>query len=137
MSDRVNHPTHYNNHPSGVEAIDVCEHLTFNIGNAVKYVMRHAYKGSSIEDLKKARWYIERELARENRTSHVFNPKMNKYDNNLLENIRKIIEVEPNEIVNHFFFRLSRIVMGHEVDSHLIIMMEAMDQLIANVGESV
>jgi hypothetical protein len=58
----VDHPTHYNTSPSGVECIDVVEHMTFNVGNAVKYLWRAGLKGDRIEDLKKARWYIDREI---------------------------------------------------------------------------
>jgi hypothetical protein len=61
--EHVNHPTHYNNHPSGVEAIDLCEVLTFNVGSAFKYVFRRDDKLNQIQDLEKARWYIEREIA--------------------------------------------------------------------------
>jgi hypothetical protein len=63
-SDPVNHPTHYNASPSGVECIDVVEHMTFNVGNAVKYLWRAGLKGGSprVEDLKKAAWYIHREI---------------------------------------------------------------------------
>jgi hypothetical protein len=61
----VNHPKHYNEHPSGVEAIDIIEHFTFNLGNAVKYIWRAGRKGSQhLEDLKKAAWYLNREIAR-------------------------------------------------------------------------
>lgn len=63
MADAVNHPPHYNGHPSGVECITVTEHMTFNAGNAMKYLWRHDLKGG-IEDLKKARWYIDREIER-------------------------------------------------------------------------
>lgn len=65
MSDEnVNHPKHYTSHPSGVECIQIVEHMTFNAGNAVKYLWRAGLKGSSprIEDLKKARWYLDREI---------------------------------------------------------------------------
>jgi len=61
VADNVNHPPHYNAHPSGIEAIDVCEHLSFCLGNAVKYVWRAGNKGDRIEDLKKALWYLDRE----------------------------------------------------------------------------
>jgi hypothetical protein len=64
MSDPVNHPEHYTSHPSGVEAITVCEHFDFCVGNALKYIWRHKDKGRPIEDLKKARWYIDREIQR-------------------------------------------------------------------------
>jgi len=63
MSDPIN-PDHYRSHPSGVECITVTEHMTFCLGNAVKYIWRAGEKGDPIEDLKKARWYIDREIAR-------------------------------------------------------------------------
>ncbi len=62
--DMVNHPPHYTTHPSGVECIQITEHMGFCLGNAVKYIWRADEKGKSIEDLKKAKWYIEREIAR-------------------------------------------------------------------------
>ena len=62
--DPVNHPAHYNSHPSGVECISITEHINFCIGNAVKYLWRAGEKGSLLEDIKKARWYIDREIAR-------------------------------------------------------------------------
>lgn len=63
IGDKVNHPKHYNSHPSGVEAITVCEHMNFNVGNAMKYLWRSEHK-NGIEDLKKAAWYINREIAK-------------------------------------------------------------------------
>lgn len=66
MDDAVNHPKHYNKHPSGVECIDIIEHMTHNAGAAVKYLWRAGLKDSAplVQDLEKARWYIEREIAR-------------------------------------------------------------------------
>lgn len=64
MSDPVNHPAHYTEHPSGIECIQITEHMGFNLGNAVKYIWRADLKGSAIEDLEKARWYIDRELTK-------------------------------------------------------------------------
>ena len=64
MSDTVNHPKHYTSHPSGVECIEITEHLNFCIGNAIKYLWRAGLKGEQVEDLRKARWYIDREIAR-------------------------------------------------------------------------
>lgn len=63
-TDPVNHPKHYTSHPSGVECITVTEWMSFNLGNAVKYIWRAGMKGYQIEDLQKARWYIDRELKR-------------------------------------------------------------------------
>lgn len=62
--DPVDHPKHYNSHPSGVETITITEHMGFCLGNVVKYVMRAPHKNSQLEDLKKARWYLDREIAR-------------------------------------------------------------------------
>ena len=64
MSDSVNHPPHYNSHPSGVECITVAEHMSFNVGSAMKYLWRAGLKGDQLEDLKKAGWYISREIQR-------------------------------------------------------------------------
>lgn len=65
MTDAVNHPPHYTAHPSGIECIQVVEHMPFNIGNAVKYLWRcDAKHPDPIEDLKKAAWYINREIER-------------------------------------------------------------------------
>lgn len=63
----VNHPKHYNAHPAGIECIDVVEWMNFNPGNAVKYIWRADEKGNSIQDLEKAKWYIEREIKRRNK----------------------------------------------------------------------
>lgn len=70
--DAVNHPSHYTSHPSGVECITVVEHMTFNAGNAVKYLWRAGLKtdddlgnlASALQDLKKSRWYLDREIER-------------------------------------------------------------------------
>lgn len=60
----IDHPAHYNNHPSGAECIDIAEWFPFNLGNAIKYIWRAGIKGDRLEDLKKARWYVDREIAR-------------------------------------------------------------------------
>lgn len=59
--DPVNHPPHYNNVP-GIECIDVAEHFSFTRGNAIKYLWRAGEKGDLVQDLKKAIWYIQREI---------------------------------------------------------------------------
>ena len=69
LHDDVNHPKHYTEHPSGVECITITEHMGFNLGNAIKYIWRADLKSDIIEDLRKARWYIEREIYRRNSTS--------------------------------------------------------------------
>ena len=62
--DPVNHPPHYTQHPSGVECITVTEHMNFCRGNAMKYIWRAGEKGDAVEDLRKAVWYLTREIER-------------------------------------------------------------------------
>lgn len=59
-TDMVNHPPHYTGHPSGVECIEVAEHLPFCLGNAFKYLFRRDAKGNPVENIEKAIWYINR-----------------------------------------------------------------------------
>lgn len=68
--DNVEHPQHYTSHPSGVECITITQHYNFCIGNAIKYLWRAGLKqeggipqrAKEIEDLRKAIWYIERQI---------------------------------------------------------------------------
>lgn len=64
MSDSVNHPPHYGGEDNPYEAIKVIEAwvLGFHLGNAVKYIARAGKKGDALEDLKKARWYLDRAI---------------------------------------------------------------------------
>jgi len=64
MVENVNHPKHYTGHPSGIECITITEWMSFNLGNALKYIWRCDLKKDAIEDLEKARWYIDREIAK-------------------------------------------------------------------------
>ena len=61
--DAIN-PDHYKQHPSGVEAIAITECFNYNLGNAIKYIWRCDHKGEALEDLKKAAFYINREIQR-------------------------------------------------------------------------
>ena len=71
-ADSVNHPAHYNSHPSGIECIEIARHHNFNIGNAIKYLWRAGLKSEEgmedtdkqVEDLNKAIWYINDEIKR-------------------------------------------------------------------------
>lgn len=64
MSSAVNHPAHYGGADNPYEAIKVIEAwgLGFCLGNAAKYIARAGKKGDAIEDLEKARWYLDREI---------------------------------------------------------------------------
>jgi hypothetical protein len=65
MADQVNHPEHYGGEDNPYEAIKVIEawRLGFNLGNAVKYISRAGKKDAALQDLKKARWYLDREIS--------------------------------------------------------------------------
>jgi len=63
MRDMVNHPSHYTSVVPGIECIEVTQHFSFLRGNAIKYLWRADVKGRKRQDLEKARWYIDRELA--------------------------------------------------------------------------
>ena len=69
--NNINHPLHYNSHPSGIECIEVARYMSFNLGNVLKYILRHGKKRSetnpdelsnAIEDLEKDAWYIKNEI---------------------------------------------------------------------------
>lgn len=62
MKEQVNHPEHYS--ANGIEAIDVIDayNLNFNLGNAIKYILRADRKGNKKVDLEKSVWYLNREI---------------------------------------------------------------------------
>ena len=64
--ETIDHPAHYGGRDDPYEAIKVIEAwgFGFNTGNALKYIARHWRKGTPVEDLKKARWYLDREIAK-------------------------------------------------------------------------
>jgi len=65
MSDPVSHPSHYTQHPSGVECIAIAKHMNFCLGNAIKYIWRAGLKSdNAIQDLEKARQYLDFEIER-------------------------------------------------------------------------
>jgi Protein of unknwon function (DUF3310) len=73
--DLVNHPPHYTSSPAAcsacghkIECIDIARHMGFSLGNALKYIWRADLKGSAIEDLRKAVWYINDEIAKREKT---------------------------------------------------------------------
>lgn len=71
--DPVHSPKHYTSHPSGIEAIEITRHYNFAVGNAIKYLWRAGLKdeNTTIQDLEKAKWYIDDEIKRLTTTSKV------------------------------------------------------------------
>ena len=124
MSDHVNHPSHYNVHPSGVEAIDVCRYMPFNLGNAFKYVNRAGHKGNRLQDLEKAKWYLRDEFAFDGagwkclpklvKLLRYFRPKPPKV---ALDAMAKVIASEPHHITRAFYEALRQFwINGHDDD---------------------
>lgn len=68
--DTINHPKHFTNHPSGIECIEIARHMNFNLGNALKYIWRCELKNNKVEDLKKAIFYINDEIKKEEIKNH-------------------------------------------------------------------
>jgi uncharacterized protein (DUF983 family) len=80
MSDNINHPAHYTGvlvRGSEVECIEVIEalHLNYHVGNAFKYLWRHERKGASLEDLRKAIWYLSREIELRTSAAAILKPE--------------------------------------------------------------
>lgn len=91
MNDNVNHPSHYTSHPSGIECIQITEHLDFCIGNAIKYLWRAGGKNDEVEDLKKAIWYIQRKI------DLIDKPKYGSTNRVLLSRYEEIVEGKHEE----------------------------------------
>jgi len=64
MENKIDHPSHYTKHPSGIECIEIVKHMNFCCGNAIKYIWRADLKGNDIEDLQKAKKNIDFEIQR-------------------------------------------------------------------------
>lgn len=103
-AEKVNHPIHYNNHPSRIEAIELIAHMNFCLGNAVKYLFRCHLKGGH-EDINKAIWYLEHQVS----LDPIPKTELSK---ELQSKFEKVISAEQNKslkpvyrnIMNYHFF---------------------------------
>jgi hypothetical protein len=93
MSNAVDHPQHYTSHPSGVEAVEITEWLSFNLGNCVKYLLRREHKGHERQDMEKALWYARREKARSRPEPVAPAP----FD--LIHKVTRVVSAEPDQDV--------------------------------------
>lgn len=106
--DVVNKSKHYNLHPSGVECIELAEKMSFNLGNAFKYVFRRNDKASSLLDLRKAEYYLKREIERLTQLHKtlpssiimVLHPMMTVADDGKIDAIMKC---EPDSMARNFY----------------------------------
>ena len=124
----VNHPKHYNQHPSGVEVIEVCRHMVFDLGSAFKYLLRWQDK-DGLKDLRKAVWYLE-DLA-------VNPPSLAQMQTNPRPKalLRQMIAAEKNESVRKFMECVLQYVSGHGPAALQAAKREVL-QLIANLEEA-
>lgn len=99
--DDVEKPRHYNSHPSGIECIEIVRHLTFDVGNAVKYVYRADLKNGR-QDLDKARYYLRDALRH---ADPVFLPSWRFRHQSLLDQVGAV-ETDPHRLA---FFHALRI----------------------------
>lgn len=72
MVDMVNHPPHYEQQSIRVEPIDILQFAPFDLGNALKYIIRSKHKGNELLDLKKAEFYLQRIVDNENFTPRAY-----------------------------------------------------------------
>lgn len=97
MTDLINHPPHYTEHPSGVEVIEFSRLHNFAVGSAVKYVMRRDKKDDPIDNLSKARWFLE---------DAIENGPITNATVQMERVIRPVIDAEPNATVKQFLSAL-------------------------------
>lgn len=70
--EQINHPSHYNSHPSKIECIEMIRRFDFNLGSSFKYLYRRDEKENLIQDIKKALWYVQDELKIRNAQKGVY-----------------------------------------------------------------
>lgn len=116
MTDMINQPPHYTEHPSGVEVIEYARLHGYAVGCATKYIMRRDKKDEPIENLSKACWYLKDAI--ENGPPARVNIHMGKV-------IRPVIDAEPNATVKQILAALylpqpgnslERLLGGSEAD---------------------
>lgn len=102
----VDHPSHYNLHPSGVECIEVKRYLPSNLSDAFKYVFRRGEKGDPVKDLNKAVWYLRDEII------HLDTNNPYVYPHHVVTNLVRIIETEPVEQARAFYECVLQCLIG-------------------------
>lgn len=110
----VNHPKHYNSHPSGIEVIEIVRWMEFDTGNSFKYVSREDHKGNSVQDLEKAIFYVEDywKMRAEN-PDYVLRGYPNRVRELLWEFVR--METNPTKANVYFTLFMAQISLNFEV----------------------
>lgn len=143
MHDNVNHPKHYTGFSNGSEVIDITENCTFNTGNAIKYAARAGrtdgnVKGNILEDLNKAKWYIEREIERLKTKSNT-KPDADSEDlTDWLDNLPSGVEVRTRRTLISFAKLLDGSwVSSDEYGNRVVYSSAGVNRCIAELGEGV
>lgn len=143
MHDNVNHPKHYIGFSNGSEVIDITENCTFNTGNAIKYAARAGrtdgnVKGNILEDLNKAKWYIEREIERLKTKSNT-KPDADSEDlTDWLDNLSSGVEVRTRRTLMSFVKLLDGSwVSSDEHGNRVVYSSAGVNHCIAELGEGV
>lgn len=101
----VHHPAHYNAHPSGIEVIVVCREMTFNLGNAFKYLMRAGMKDVPSKELRKALWYVQDEWDHYEFMVQAFDVDPSEHAG---EAMAKVINAEPDPDKRQLYLLMSK-----------------------------
>ena len=102
MTDAVNNPKHYNAHPSGIECIELTRHMSFNRGNALKYIWRAGLKENKTQDVEKAKWYLLDEF--NNMKNAKYKKRVVKQLDILLFSLSQFETSERMSIIHHIIY---------------------------------
>ena len=102
MTDAVNNPKHYNAHPSGIECIELTRHMSFNRGNALKYIWRAGLKENKTQDIEKAKWYLLDEF--ENMKNAKYKKRVVKQLDILLFSLSQFETSERMSVIHHIIY---------------------------------
>ena len=110
MTDAVNNPKHYNAHPSGIECIELTRHMSFNRGNALKYIWRAGLKENKTQDVEKAKWYLLDEF--NNMKNAKYKKRVVKKLDILLFSLSQFETSERMSIINHIIYGDWKLLKG-------------------------
>lgn len=120
MTSSVEHPTHYNAHPSGVECITVCSRYDFCLGSAYKYLFRHGLKGNSRQDIEKAKWLLQYLLGA------VDTLKLAPVPPSIYAT--RVIAVEPNPVLRSIFATIEELAVDPDSSDRRYLLTKAISE---------
>lgn len=142
-NDPVRNPKHYTGFSNGSEVIDITENCTFNTGNAIKYAARAGrtdgnVKGNVLEDLNKAKWYIEREIIRLKTKPEAETKEDGRDLIDWLDGLPSGVEVRARDTLTSFVKLLDGSwISGDECGNRVVYSSAGVNRCIAELGEGV